>query len=91
MKDSYDKKIQLRCKTCGYTEFEYNEEKTWAKCNRCGREYNGGYNEILELNQETIDQELESTKEEILNDLKDDIQEMLSKSLKGNKFLKFKK
>jgi ribosomal protein S27E len=48
MKDSYNKSIQLRCITCGDKDFEFNEEKTWVKCNRCGKEYLGGYDELVE-------------------------------------------
>lgn len=91
MQDSYNKNIQLRCLTCGQLSFEFNEEKTWVKCINCGREYNGGYDELLELNQENINQELEESKEEILKDLKSDVQDMLGKALKGSKHLKFKK
>lgn len=90
MKDSYDKSIQLRCITCGDTSFEFNEEKTWVKCNRCGKEYLGGYDELVELNQENISRELENTKEEIAKDLKNDLNKMMKDAFKGNKNIKFK-
>lgn len=90
MKDSYDKNIQLRCISCGDTDFEFNDDKTWIKCNRCGKEYQGGYNELVELNQENINQELEDTKNEIAKDLKDDITQMFRDAFKGNKNIKFK-
>lgn len=90
MKDSYDKNIQLRCISCGDTDFEFNDDKTWIKCNRCGKEYQGGYDELLELNQENINQELEDTKNEIAKDLKDDITQMFRDAFKGNKNIKFK-
>lgn len=90
MKDSYNKSIQLLCITCGDSDFEFNEEKTWIKCNRCGKEYSGGYDELVELNQENINQKLEETKKEISNDLKDDITKMFKDAFKGNKNIKFK-
>jgi ribosomal protein S27E len=90
MKKSYDKNIQLRCISCGDTDFEFNDDKTWIKCNRCGKEYQGGYDELVELNQENINQELEDTKNEIAKDLKDDISQMFRDALKGNKTIKFK-
>lgn len=90
MKSSYDKSIQLRCITCGDTDFEFNEDKSWVKCNRCGKEYLGGYNELFELNKETINQELDKTKEEIGKDLQKEMNEMLRKAFKGNKNIKFK-
>lgn len=90
MKESYDKKIELRCITCGDTNFEFNEDKTWVKCNRCEREYLGGYDELVELNQENIDTELKDTQKEIKKDLEKDIQDMFKKAFKGNKNIKFK-
>jgi ribosomal protein S27E len=90
MKDNYDKSIQLKCVTCGDSDFEFNEEKTWVKCNRCGREYLGGYDELVELNQENINRELDETKKEITKDLKNDITKMFKDAFKGNKNIKFK-
>ncbi|TCN72053.1 hypothetical protein [Acetobacteroides hydrogenigenes] len=90
MKDTYNKSIQLQCITCGDTNFEFNEDKSWIKCNRCGKEYLGGYNELVELNQENINQELEATKEQIAKDLKEDITKMFKDAFKGNRNIKFK-
>ncbi len=83
MKSSYDKSIQLKCITCGYTDFEFNEKKTWVKCNNCGKEYLGGYDELVELNNETISKELDKTKDEIGKDLQKEMNEMLKKTFKG--------
>jgi hypothetical protein len=48
---------QLICDTCGSdNHFETNEDKTYVKCCACDREYFGGYNELLELNQTYIDE-----------------------------------
>ena len=91
MKDNFNKSIQLRCITCGDTDFQFNDDKTWIKCNRCGKEYPGGYDELVELNQETISQKLEETKEEMAKDLKDDVTQILKDAFKGNKNIKFKK
>ena len=90
MKDNYNKSIQLRCITCGDTDFEFNDNKSWIKCNRCGKEYNGGYDELVELNQENINQEIEKTKEEVGNDLQKEMTDMFKKAFKGNKNIKFK-
>lgn len=90
MKDSYNKSIQLRCITCGDSDFEFNEEKTWIKCNRCGKEYLGGYDELVELNQKNINKKLEEAKKEISNDLKGDITKMFKDAFNGNKNIKFK-
>jgi hypothetical protein len=46
----------------------------------------GGYDELVELNQQLIHEELEATKDEIIDDLKAD----LKKAFQGNKFIKIK-
>jgi len=90
MKNSYKKSIRLRCITCGDTDFEFNDDKSWVKCNRCGKEYIGGYNQLVDLNQELINQELKKTKNEILSDAKEDITEILKNTFRGDKNIKFK-
>ncbi len=50
----------------------------------------GGYDELVELNQENINKELDETKKEISNDLKDDITKMFKDAFNGNKNIKFK-
>lgn len=91
MKDNYDRTVQLRCITCGDdSSFEPNEDKTYIKCTRCGREYFGGYDELVELNQETINNELEDLKNEALVDLKADINKMFKDAFKGNKSIRLK-
>jgi hypothetical protein len=90
MKESYKKTIKLRCITCGDSDFEFNDDKSWIKCNRCGKEYPEGYDELVKLNQELINQELDKSKEEILKDTQKDIADMLKEAFKGNKNIKFK-
>lgn len=90
MKKSYNFSAPLLCISCGDSDFDYNEDKSWIKCNRCLREYNGGYDELVELNQGSIGEELEKKKAEIGEDLKNDISDMIKKTFKGNKNIKFK-
>lgn len=91
MNKDYSKSIKLRCVVCGSdSDFESNEDKTYIKCTKCNREYIGGYNELVELNQELIDEEINQTKKETSADLQKDLVSMLKKTLKGNKFIKFK-
>lgn len=90
MKDNYNKSISLRCQTCGDTTFDFNEDKSWVKCKRCDREYLGGYDELVELNQGEINQQLDEMKKEVTQDLKKDLEKMLKDAFRGNKNIKFK-
>lgn len=91
MKESYDRQIPLRCVVCGSTDnFEYNETKTFIKCKKCNKEYPGGYDELVSLNQANIQDEIDVMKEEVREDLEKDIHDMLKKALKGNKYIKTK-
>jgi len=91
MKDNYNKSISLKCATCGdSSSFESNEEKTWVKCTKCNKEYNGGYDELVKLNQSNINDEINNVKDEITQDLKADINKMFKDAFKGNKNIKFK-
>ncbi|WP_321517945.1 hypothetical protein [uncultured Bacteroides sp.] len=90
MKDNYSKSIALRCITCGGEDFNFNEDRSYAKCNLCNREYLGGYDELVELNQENISENVEAMKNEIQNDLQKELSDMFKDAFKGNKYVKFK-
>lgn len=77
MDKDYNRNIKLRCAVCGDdTSFEFNEDKSYVKCSRCGREYFGGYDELVELNQEQINSEIQNIQEEVAKDLEDEIRKM---------------
>jgi hypothetical protein len=90
MKEDYNKSIQLQCITCGNSDFEFNDDKSWIKCCCCDREYLGGYSELVELNQENIDREVNIMKEEVSIDLQNDITNIFKNAFKGNKYIKIK-
>lgn len=91
MKKSYDRSIQLRCVVCGSADdFEYNEDKTYIKCKKCNREYLGGYDELVELNQAHIQEELDNMKAEVKQDAEKYLRDSLKKAFKGNKNIKIK-
>lgn len=54
MKDNYKKSVLLRCITCGDTSLDYNEDKSFILCSRCGRKYLGGYDELVTLNNQKL-------------------------------------
>lgn len=83
MKKQYSKK--LRCNTCGGEDFEFNENKSYVKCNKCGREYLGGYKELLQYNQDVQDEVFEEMKK----DAENIIIEKLKQTFKNNKNITF--
>ena len=80
MKDNYNKTIRLQCAICGSEDFfETNMQTGVITCIKCNRVYNGGYDELVELNQKRIDNELGLIEEEIQKDLSKDIQNIFRK------------
>lgn len=68
---------------CGSdSDFEHNEDNSYVKCTRCNKEYLGGYDELVELNQEYIAAELEGIKSEVAKDLKKELTQSLRKALR---------
>lgn len=90
MKENYRKNIQLRCATCGGEDFNFNEDKSYVKCNLCNREYLGGYDELVEFNQEDIRRSIENLKNEVQDDLQKELSSMFKNAFKGSKNIKFK-
>ncbi len=90
MNSKYNIKIDLECITCGGQDFNYNEDKSYVKCNLCDKEYLNGYDELVEMNEEKINGSIQSKKSEIVQDLREDINKMFKDAFKGSKFLKFK-
>ena len=69
MKKKYNKNVKLRCETCGGESFEYNEDKSYIKCNLCNREYHDGFDELVEFNKENINYNIAALKKEFNDDL----------------------
>lgn len=85
MKDNYEKSVTLRCVTCGDTELEYSEDKSTILCKRCGKEYPGGYDELVALNQHEIDEELEKLGKEVMKDGKAYFDKMMKEMNRKNR------
>ena len=91
MKDEYKIEVPLRCVVCAETDFfEFNEDKSYCKCTNCGKEYSGGYDELVSYNQEAINNAIKEKRDEIEQDLSKDIHNMLKDAFRGNKYIKFK-
>lgn len=79
LKNNYNKNVQLECATCGGQDFEFNDDKTYIKCNTCEREYLGGYDELVEYNQRKINQTLEDVKHKVKHDVEQAFKDMFKK------------
>lgn len=90
MKKDYSFSVMLRCPVCGSTDIDLSEDKSFGKCNMCNKEFPGGYDELVELNQATIDAAVEDKKAEIAKDFEKELQDRLKKAFKGNKYIKIK-
>ena len=90
MKENYNKSVQLRCSTCGGEDFNFNEDKSYIKCNLCNREYLGGYDELVEYNQENINENVQAMENEVRDDLQKELSDMFKNTFKGSKYIKFK-
>lgn len=82
MKDKYEKSVTLRCITCGDTSFDSNHDNSWMKCNKCNREYHGGYDELVEHNKEEINEQLSKMKNEVNKDIKKELERILRNTFK---------
>ena len=61
-----------RCMDCFDERFEWNDDKSYVRCKVCGREYLGGYNELVDLNRKYIEKHgLEAYRKDIFNALKE--------------------
>lgn len=90
MKKNYNFSVTLRCPVCGSTDIDLSEDKTYGKCNMCNKEFPGGYDELVELNQAAIDAALDEKKSEIQKDLENELRDRLKKDLRRNKNIKIK-
>lgn len=58
--------LTCKCVDCFGEKFDYDHNKTIVKCKKCGREYCGGYTELVQLNRVFIKQNgIDSYKEEM--------------------------
>lgn len=90
MKENYSRNILLRCIVCGDTDLDYIENKLSISCNRCGKEYPGGYDELVELNKPYIDEVIKKMEAEIEKDAQKELDDSFKKIFKKSKNFKIK-
>lgn len=79
--------VSLICATCGQSDFDHNEDKSWVKCVNCDREYPGGIDELAEFNQASIQDAVNEYGDSLVNDFAKKIES----KFKNNKYIKFKR
>ena len=57
---------RLMCPTCGGESFEANQDRSYVKCETCGRVFSGGLEELKELNMPEIEKAARSVAEDKL-------------------------
>lgn len=83
--------INLRCATCGRDDkFEFNDDKSYVKCNFCNREYFGGYDELLEMNQTLINEKFDEINQEAKKELVSILERETRNFFCNNKYIKIK-
>ena len=83
LKKDYNRAVKLRCIVCGDTEsFKVDDNDQTIICKRCGREYLGGKDELIELNQQFIDEEIEAVKAEVTKDVQTEFNKMIKSIFK---------
>lgn len=90
MKKNYGFSVTLRCPVCGSTDIDLSEDKSYGKCNMCNKEFPDGYDELVELNQATIEAAVEDKAAEIQKEFEKELYDRLKKTFKGNKYIKIK-
>ena len=63
-----------RCIDCFEERFEWNNDKSYVRCKVCGKEYLGGYNELVDLNRKYIDKNgLDMYRQYIIDAIKENL------------------
>lgn len=63
-----------RCIDCFEERFEWNNDKSYVRCKVCGKEYLGGYNELVDLNRKYIDKNgLDMYRQDIIDAIKENL------------------
>lgn len=90
MKKNYKINVGLQCITCGGEQFDYNDDRSYVKCQTCNREYLNGYDELVELNEQQIDVAVKELGDEMVKDAMNDVTRSLKKAFKNSKAFKIR-
>ena len=90
--DKYSRNIELRCPTCGGSQFEYDDDidadHAIVRCIGCDRTMTK--DELIKENAENIDEHAKEIGKEAMDDLAKKMKKDLKKAFKGSKYVKCK-
>ena len=81
MKNDYNRKVALRCITCG-SDSSFVQDKTTGtiKCLKCNRVYYGGESELRDLNSRLLDDTMTEMIQEVKDDMSKEIMNMFKRA-----------
>lgn len=90
--DKYSRNIELRCPTCGGSQFEYGDDidNDYANVRCIGCDRTMTKDELIQENAENINENAQEIGKEALDDLAKKMKRDLKKAFKGNKYIKIK-
>lgn len=81
MKNNYDRKITLRCITCGSdSSFVLDKASGNIRCLKCNRVYYGGESELKDLNARLLDDIVTEMGQEVRDDMSKEIVNMFKQA-----------
>lgn len=81
MKNNYDRKITLRCITCGsVSSFVLDKASGTIRCLKCNRVYYGGESELKDLNARLLDDIVTEMGQEVRDDMSKEIVNMFKQA-----------
>lgn len=90
--DKYSRHIELRCPTCGGSQFEHDDDidndHANVRCTGCDREMTK--EELIQENAETIDEHAQEVGQEVMKELEKKMKSDMKKAFKGDKQVKIK-
>ncbi|SEI39987.1 hypothetical protein SAMN05216327_101243 [Dyadobacter sp. SG02] len=89
MKNKYQMSVPLVCKSCQSEDIYLSEDKRFARCNQCQKEYPGGYDELVRANKLRIDAEMKKMQAKVVKDAEKKVDDMLKKAFGGGKNFRF--
>lgn len=90
--EKHNRQIPIYCPTCGCSQFKYDsgvdESIQVMECASCSRKFSR--EELLRENSENVSAHLDEIKQEVVQDVRREVQGMFKKAFSGSKHIKLK-